>query len=81
MAGLIPAEVQDRRVEVTMVGVEDLRLNLTIPLEKATVSGHFLRVGVPHVAVPVDDLDEVPGTGMGPGDPLPPPVSARGHQR
>ncbi len=60
MAGLIAAEVQDRQVEVTMVGVEDLRLNLSIPLEKGHLSGHFLRVGVPHVAVPVENLDEVP---------------------
>jgi diaminopimelate epimerase len=60
MAGLIAAEVQDRQVEVTMVGVEDLRLNLSIPLEKGHLCGHFLRVGVPHVAVPVDNLDEVP---------------------
>ena len=60
MAGLIAAEVQDRQVEVTMVGVEDLRLNLSIPLEKGRLCGHFLRVGVPHVAVPVDNLDEVP---------------------
>jgi diaminopimelate epimerase len=42
------------------VGVGDLGLNLTIPLEGVLLSGHFLRVGVPHVVVPVDNLEEVP---------------------
>jgi diaminopimelate epimerase len=60
LAGLIEAEVQDRQVRVTMVGVGDLRLHLSIPLNRGPVAGHFLRVGVPHVAVPVDDLEEAP---------------------
>jgi diaminopimelate epimerase len=60
LAGLIEAEVQDRQVRVTMVGVEDLRLHLSIPLKSGPVAGHFLRVGVPHVAVPVDHLEEAP---------------------
>jgi diaminopimelate epimerase len=60
LAGLISAEVSNRQVQVTMVGVGDLGLNLTIPLEGVLLSGHFLRVGVPHVVVPVDNLEEVP---------------------
>ena len=60
LAGLISAEVQNHQVQVTMVGVGDLRLNLAIPLESALLSGHFLRVGVPHVVVPVENLEEVP---------------------
>jgi diaminopimelate epimerase len=60
LAGLIAAEVTDRQVEVTMVDVGDLGLNLSIPLKSTLLSGHFLRVGVPHVVVPVDNLEEVP---------------------
>jgi diaminopimelate epimerase len=60
LAGRIEAHVQDRQVQVTMVGVGDRRLHLSIPIKSGPLSGHFLRVGVPHVAVPVDDLEEVP---------------------
>ena len=60
LAGLISAEVTNHQVKVTMVDVGDLRLNLSIPLEGSTLTGHFLKVGVPHVAVPVDNLEEVP---------------------
>jgi diaminopimelate epimerase len=60
LAGLIAAEVDQRRVEVTMTGVEDLRLNLAIPLEEVRLTGHFLRVGVPHFVLPVEDLEGVP---------------------
>jgi diaminopimelate epimerase len=60
LAGLISAEVLNHQVQVTMVGIGDLGLNLSIPLESALLSGHFLRVGVPHVVVPVENLEEVP---------------------
>ena len=61
LAGLIAAEILDHhRVRVAMVGVEGLRLNLSIPLTGETLAGHFLKVGVPHVAVPVENLAEVP---------------------
>ena len=60
LAGLIAAEVLNHQVRVTMVGVEDLRLNLSIPLAGDALTGHFLKVGVPHVAVPVENLEEVP---------------------
>ncbi len=60
LAGLIAAEVDNHQVQVTMVGVGDLGLNLPIPLESALLPGHFLRVGVPHVVVPVEDLENVP---------------------
>jgi diaminopimelate epimerase len=60
LAGLISAEVTNHQVQVTMVGVGDLGLNLAIPLKSALLSGQFLRVGVPHVVVPVDNLEEVP---------------------
>lgn len=60
LAGLIEAEVINRQVRVALAGVEGLQLNLAIPLESGSVTGHFLKVGVPHVVVPVDNLEEVP---------------------
>ncbi len=65
LAGIIKAEVKGRRVKLLMAGIGDLRLDQTIPLEDATLLGHFLRVGVPHVAVPVADLEAVPVTAWG----------------
>jgi diaminopimelate epimerase len=60
LAGIVKAEVQDRQVRLLMTAVGDLRLHLEIPLADQTLRGHFLKVGVPHVAVPVVHLEEVP---------------------
>jgi diaminopimelate epimerase len=60
LAGLIEAEVMDHRVRVAMADVGNLSLNLSIPLEKNSLEGHFLKVGVPHVVVPVGNLEEIP---------------------
>ncbi len=60
LAGIIKAEVKDRRVKVAMVAVGDYKLHQTIPLDEFNVTGHFVRVGVPHLVVPVDDLEAAP---------------------
>ncbi len=60
LAGIIKAEVKGRRVKLLMAGIGEVRLEQPIPLEDATLVGHFLKVGVPHVAVPVPDLEAVP---------------------
>jgi diaminopimelate epimerase len=60
LAGLIQAEVLNHHVRVGLTDVADFRLNLSIPLEGETLAGHFMKVGVPHVVVPVEDLEEVP---------------------
>jgi diaminopimelate epimerase len=65
LAGTIKAEVKDRRVKLLMTGVGDVRLDQPIPLEGDTLVGHFMKVGVPHVAVPVDDLEQAPITQWG----------------
>ncbi len=65
LAGTIKAEVKGRRVKLLMAGVGDLRLDQTIPLEGVELKGHFLKVGVPHVAVPVADLAQTPVTAWG----------------
>jgi diaminopimelate epimerase len=60
LAGLIQAEVLNHQIRVALADVGDLRLNLSIPLEGETLAGHFMKVGVPHVMVPVENLEEVP---------------------
>jgi diaminopimelate epimerase len=65
LAGIIKAEVKGRRVKLLMAGVGDFRMDQTIPLEETTLLGHFLKVGVPHVAVPVADLEQTPVSGWG----------------
>ncbi len=65
LAGTIKAEVKGRRVKLLMSGVGDVCLDQTIPLDEATLVGHFMKVGVPHVAVPVDDLEAAPVTQWG----------------
>jgi diaminopimelate epimerase len=65
LAGTIVASVKGRRVKLLMAGVGDFRLGQDIPLEDTTLLGHFLQVGVPHVAVPVADLEAAPVKGWG----------------
>jgi diaminopimelate epimerase len=60
LAGVIHAEVQDRVARVLMTGVGGVRLNLDIPLNDISLRGHFMKVGVPHTVVPVDNLEDVP---------------------
>ena len=65
LAGIIKAEVRDRRVKLLMAGIGNFVLGQNILLEETTLLGHFLKVGVPHVAVPVADLEQTPVTGWG----------------
>jgi diaminopimelate epimerase len=65
LAGTIAAEVRGRLVKLLMAGVGDFRMEQTISLEGETLLGHFLKVGVPHVAVPVADLSAAPVTAWG----------------
>ncbi len=65
LAGTIKAEVKDRRVKLLMAGVGEVELEYEIPLEETILFGHFVKVGVPHVAVLVGDLEGTPVTGWG----------------
>ena len=60
LAGIIHAEVQDRDVRLELTGIEDFRLYQEIPINGKTLTGHFLKVGVHHVVVPVKELEQVP---------------------
>ncbi|MHB8067951.1 MAG: diaminopimelate epimerase [Desulfobaccales bacterium] len=65
LAGIMHAEVKDREVRLELTGIEDSRLYQEIPINGKTLTGHFLKVGVPHVVVPVKDLEQVPVTFWG----------------
>jgi diaminopimelate epimerase len=65
LAGIIHAEVKGRRVKLALVGVGDFNLHQAIPVDETNVTGHFVRVGVPHVVIPVDDLEAAPVTAWG----------------
>src|SRR3954468_6170507 len=58
-AGVIGAELQGDLVCLAMSEPKDLRLGVTIPLPDREVPAHFVNSGVPHVVVPVDDLESV----------------------
>jgi len=60
LAGIIKAEVTDRNVRLELTGIGDFRLSQEIPINGKTLIGHFLKVGVPHVVVPIKELEQVP---------------------
>jgi diaminopimelate epimerase len=57
-AGVIGATLEGERVRLRMSEPADLRLNMEIPLHDQTLRGHFVNSGVPHVVIPVDDLEK-----------------------
>jgi diaminopimelate epimerase len=64
-AGVIGATLQGELVRLEMSEPKDLRLGITIPLPNRQVAAHFVNSGVPHVVVPVDDLEKVDVRGLG----------------
>jgi len=65
LAGVIHAEVAGHQVRLLMTGVGDFRPEQQVPLNDVVLTGHFLKVGVPHVVAPVEDLEKVPVTVWG----------------
>jgi diaminopimelate epimerase len=64
-AGVIGATLQGELVRLEMSKPKDLKLGITIPLPDRQLSAHFVNSGVPHVVVPVDDLEQVDVRGLG----------------
>jgi diaminopimelate epimerase len=64
-AGVIGATLQGEVVRLEMSEPTDLRLGITIPLPDRQVAAHFVNSGVPHVVVPVDDLENVDVRALG----------------
>lgn len=65
LAGIIHAEVTGRRVKLELTRPQGLKLHLDIPLATGTRTGHFINTGVPHVVIPVDDLEGTPVAEVG----------------
>ena len=57
LAGVIGASLAGEEVRLQMSNPTDLRLNLDIPLRDENLRGHFVNSGVPHVVLPVDDIE------------------------
>jgi diaminopimelate epimerase len=64
-AGVIGAALQGETVTLQMSDPKDLHLWMRIPLPDRQVAAHFVNSGVPHVVMPVMDLDEVDVRGLG----------------
>ena len=58
-AGRVSAEVRDGRVAMRLMDPTDLRLNLSLDVERRHLQMGFINTGVPHVVVPVADLETV----------------------
>src|SRR5664279_4888980 len=56
-AGVIGADLQGELVCLQMSEPKDLRLGIKIALSDRTLDGHFVNSGVPHVVIPVEDLE------------------------
>src|SRR5581483_466891 len=58
-AGVIFATVSGEQVTLQKTQPADLRLNLKLPLRGETATVHFINSGVPHVVIPVAQIDDV----------------------
>ncbi len=57
LAGIIKAVVRKDSVKVQLTGASDLRMQVRVPLEGETRTGHFINTGVPHVVYLSKKLD------------------------
>ncbi|PYK36842.1 MAG: diaminopimelate epimerase [Verrucomicrobia bacterium] len=58
-AGVISAELMDNLVTLQMTEPADLRLNVPLRVAKEDKAIHFINTGVPHVVIPVPQVDDV----------------------
>ena len=65
IAGIIKAEVHDKRVKIQLPLPFNLFCNRTITIQKNTYTVHGINTGVPHAVVVVDDLEAVPIKNLG----------------
>jgi diaminopimelate epimerase len=64
-AGVIGAKLQGELVRLAMSDPQDLGLGIAIHLPGRQVTGHFVNSGVPHLVVPIDDLEGTDVRGLG----------------
>ena len=58
-AGVIAAELGGDLVTLQMTEPTDLRLNVKLPMADESKTVHFINSGVPHVVIPVSQIDDV----------------------
>ena len=58
-AGVISAELAGDLVTLRMTEPTDLRLNMKLPVANENKTVHFINSGVPHVVIPVAQIDDV----------------------
>ncbi len=58
-AGVIGAELASDLVTLQMTEPTDLRLNVKLPMADENKTVHFINSGVPHVVIPVSQIDDV----------------------
>jgi diaminopimelate epimerase len=58
-AGVIAAELKGDLVTLQMTNPTNLRLNVTLRVGDKNKSVHFINTGVPHVVIPVSQIDDV----------------------
>jgi len=64
-AGLIYAEVKDKRVKVALTPPKELCLNFIIRTDYDWLMAHFVKIGVPHVVIFWEDIDNAPVEELG----------------
>jgi diaminopimelate epimerase len=64
-AGVIGAMIEGELVKLLMSQPNDLRLNLVVPLDGNDLCLHYVDSGVPHVVVPVANIDSVDVRSLG----------------
>ncbi len=58
-AGVISAELGDNLVTLRMTEPTDLRLNVKLPVGNENKTVHFINSGVPHVVIPIAEIENV----------------------
>jgi len=58
-AGIIAAQVKDGLVKVKITGAKDIKIDFPIELKDGPLTVSSINTGVPHVVIPVDDIDSI----------------------
>ena len=64
-AGVITAQVVDKRVKIKMTDPTDLKEECRLLLEDNFLNYHFINTGVPHVVIGTEDIDRTDVVGIG----------------
>lgn len=65
LAGLIYAEVKNKRVKISLGVPKDLKLDLTVRTDYDLYLAHYVNTGVPHIVLFWDNVEEAPVQKLG----------------